>query len=217
MYPKHIILILFTALSFSSCAQDENKKQNQKSSTAKIIGGGCECCEAIYEGMPEQLNYETTISSKDEPGEPLEISGTIFQQDGKTPAPNVILYVYHTNVKGYYEPSKDQTGCAKRNGHLRGWMKTNAKGEYAFHTIKPAPYPNAPFPAHIHPIIKEPGKNEYYIDEFLFDNDPLLTASERNRNENRGGPGIIKLTKNPNGAWTGHRDIILGKNIPDYY
>ena len=214
---KHILLTLLIAASFSSCAQHDNKAQTQKSNTAKIIGGGCECCEAIYEGMPEQLTYETTIASKDEPGELLEISGTIFQKDGKTPASNVILYIYHTNAKGYYEPSKDQTGCAKRNGHLRGWIKTNAKGEYTFHTIKPAPYPKASIPAHIHPVIKEPGKNEYYIDEFLFDDDTLLTANERNRQENRGGSGIVKLSKNASGVWMGKRDIILGKNIPDYY
>jgi protocatechuate 3,4-dioxygenase, beta subunit len=214
---KHIILILLIAASFSSCAQHENKTQTQKNITAKIIGGGCECCEAIYQGMPEQLNYETTIPPRNEPGELLEISGTVFQKDGKTPAPNVILYIYHTNAKGYYEPAKDQAGCAKRNGHLRGWMKTNEKGEYKFNTIKPAPYPKASIPAHIHPVIKEPGKNEYYIDEFLFDDDTLLTANERSRQENRGGSGIVKLSKSANGIWIGKRDIVLGKNIPDYY
>lgn len=59
-------------------------------------------------------------------------------------------------AKGYYQPGKGQTGQARRHGHLRGWMKTNQKGEYKFRTIKPAPYPNARIPAHIHPVIKEP-------------------------------------------------------------
>ncbi len=215
---KGITLILFIAVSFSSCAQHESEKNSEaKNRSSKIIGGGCDCCEAIYQGIPEQLNYETTISSKEEPGELLEISGTIFQPHGTTPVPNVILYVYHSNAKGYYEPSKDQTGCAKRNGHLRGWVKTNAKGEYKFRTIKPAPYPMTSIPSHIHPVIKEPGKNEYYIDDFVFDDDPFLTISERSKHEDRGGSGIVKLSKNANGVWIGYRDIILGKNIPDYY
>jgi protocatechuate 3,4-dioxygenase beta subunit len=184
--------------------------------TKKLVGGGCEGCEGIFEAMPTQLSWETTIHKAGEPGEPLEISGTIYKLDGKTPAPNVILYVYHTNAQGIYEPSPDATGWMWRHGHLRGWMKTNERGQYKFHTIKPVAYPNRPDPAHIHPIIKEPDKNEYYIDEFLFDDDPLLTQAERTRRQLRGGSGIIKLTKNSEGVWVGHRDIVLGKNIPNY-
>jgi protocatechuate 3,4-dioxygenase beta subunit len=70
-------------------------------------------------------------------------------------------------------------------------------------------------PAHIHPLIKEPNKNEYYIDEYLFNDDPSLTTAERKRQENRGGNGIIKLGT-LNGMLVGKRDIILGLNIPDY-
>lgn len=34
-------------------------------------------------------------------------------------------------------------------------MKTNAKGEYQFATIKPAPYPGGMEPAHIHLVVKK--------------------------------------------------------------
>jgi protocatechuate 3,4-dioxygenase beta subunit len=99
---------------------------------------------------------------------------------------------------------------------LRGWVKTNESGDYKFTTIKPAPYPSRDNPAHIHPIVKEPDKNEYYIDEYLFDDDPLLTQEKRAKLENRGGSGIIHLVKRDDGLWTGQRNIILGLNIPDY-
>lgn len=182
----------------------------------KIVGGGCDGCESIYEGMPERLSWETKIASDSEPGEPMEISGAIYKADGKTPAPNVILYVYHTDAQGYYTPTPNQTGrLARRNGHLRGWMKTNRKGEYKFTSIKPAPYPNRDIPAHIHPIVKEPDKNEYYFDDYWFDDDALLTKEKRTKLEKRGGSGIIHLTK-INGVWSGTRNIILGLNIPDY-
>jgi protocatechuate 3,4-dioxygenase, beta subunit len=59
--------------------------------------------------------------------------------------------------------------------------------------LKPAAYPYAKIPAHIHPVIKEPGFSEYYIDEYLFGDDPFLATAERNRAEDRGGNGIIKL------------------------
>jgi protocatechuate 3,4-dioxygenase beta subunit len=180
------------------------------------IGGSCDGCEGVYEGLPRQLSWQTSIAAASEPGDRLQMSGTIFQRDGKTPAPNIILYVYQTDAKGYYSPAPNATGNAYRHGHLRGWMKTNEKGEYRFTSIKPAPYPNGKIPAHIHPIVKEPEKNEYYLDEYRFDDDPLLTPAERSRSENRGGSGIIKLTRNNEGVWVGKRDIILGLNIPDY-
>jgi protocatechuate 3,4-dioxygenase beta subunit len=166
--------------------------------------------------MPKQLRWETRIASASEPGEPMELSGVIYHRDGKTPAPDVILYVYHTDARGYYSPAPHQTGWARRHGHLRGWMKTNAKGEYKFTTIRPAAYPGDTIPAHIHPIVKEPDKNEYYIDEYRFDEDRFLTQAERSKAENRGDSGIIRLTKNSSGLWIGKRNIILGLNIPNY-
>ncbi|MFN0108070.1 MAG: intradiol ring-cleavage dioxygenase [Blastocatellia bacterium] len=201
------LIVVMIMLSFVGCLAIQAQK--------KLVGGGCDGCDLIFAGMPKQPSWETSLSGSAEPGEPMEISGTIFKLDGKTPAAGVILYVYHTNAKGDYEPAADQT-AARRHGKLRGWMKTNERGEYKFRSIKPAAYPNRRDPAHIHPVIKEQDKNEYYIDEYLFDDDPLLTAAERDKQEKRGGSGIIKLTKNQSGIWIGRRDIVLGKNIPNY-
>jgi protocatechuate 3,4-dioxygenase, beta subunit len=184
-------------------------------SQKKLVGGGCEGCELIFEGIPSTLSWQTTIAENNEPGESLIIDGTIYHIDGRTPAANVILYVYHTNNDGLYSPYPNQT-IAKRHGRLRGWMRTNAQGRYQFRTIRPQAYPNATIPAHIHPVIKEEEINEYYIDEFQFDDDPLLTTELRLKEEKRGGSGIIRLTKNANGEWIGRRDIILGLNIPNY-
>jgi protocatechuate 3,4-dioxygenase beta subunit len=50
----------------------------------------------------------------------------------------------------------------------------------------------------------------------MFDDDPLLTKEKRAMPKGRGGSGIIKLAKDADGMWTGTRDIILGRNIPDY-
>ncbi len=197
----------------SSCQAQTNQRQR---TATNIVGGACEGCEGIYEGMPQQLSWQTAIASAPEPGERLEMSGIIYQRDGKTPAPNVILYVYHTDATGHYSPAPNATANARRHGHLRGWMKTGASGEYKFTTIKPAPYPSRDSPAHIHPVVKEPDKNEYYIDTYKFDDDPLLTRERRSEAENCGGSGIVSLTKNSNGVWTGKRNIILGFNILNY-
>lgn len=217
-------LILITTVLLNSCGQVNNEKASAKSGTASqilsqqiIVSDGCDGCDLMYEGMPllNKLSYTTIIASPTEAGERMEVNGTIYQRDGKTPAPNVILCVYHTNAEGYYSPSDTQT-LGRRQGHLRGWVITNEKGQYKFETIRPAPYPDADMPAHIHPIVKEPGKIEYYVDEYVFDDDPKLTPEKKSKLENRGGSGIMHLTKNAKGYWVGHRDITLGLNIPNY-
>ena len=203
---KTLLMVVLSLFTMLSNAQTANKGH---------IGGGCEGCELYTEGMPQNLSWQTAMA-QNEQGVKIHISGTIFKKDGKTPAPNVILYIYHTDNEGYYKAAPNQT-IAKRHGRLRGWMKTDENGRYAFTTIRPGTYPNTKFLAHIHPTIKEPNKNEYYIDEFVFADDPNLTTSEKNKMPNRGGNGIVKLTKNTEGVWVGKRDIVLGLNIPNYW
>src|SRR5215211_5595781 len=209
------VLIL---LSTMGCAQEASKKEKTSSNLQnQKVGGSCEGCEAIYESpIPfEKLGPVDSLPDFGEPGPKLVISGVVYQSDGKTPAPNVVLYVYHTDQAGNYSKKGGEKGWALRHGYIRGWVKTNEKGEYRLYTLRPASYPNTRITQHIHPTIKEPDKNEYWIDSYLFEDDPFLTKEERNRQEERGGNGIIKLEKR-DGILYGTRNIILGKNIPDY-
>lgn len=215
--PSSKVFVLLSAILFSLFVVSTSCRAQTKPLTSQaIVGGGCDGCQGIYDNMPRQMDWQTTIASPAEPGERMEISGILYQVDGKTPAPDVILYVYHTDAKGIYSPAPDATGGARVHGHLRGWVRANQRGEYKFTSIRPAHYPNSRGPAHIHSIVKEPGKNEYYIDEYLFDDDPAVTREPRPRVENRGGSGIIHLARNSDGTWIGRRDIVLGLNIPNY-
>lgn len=149
-------------------------------------------------------------------GQRLLITGTIYKLDGKTPAPNVILYYYHTDINGVYARRPGLDPRVVRHGYIRGWVKTDVNGKYAIYTVRPAPYPNTNFEAHIHPSIKEPTiDKEYYIDEFVFDDDKLLTGEKRRRLENRGGSGILRLF-NKGDLQIAEHNIILGLNIPNY-
>jgi protocatechuate 3,4-dioxygenase, beta subunit len=214
------LLLLVVIASLSSCSQQPGDKQKDQNEIK--VGGRCEGCEAIYESPVAfaQLNEVDTLPDFNDPGPKIEISGIIYHPDGKTPAPGVILYVYHTDQKGIYatkekDPSFRRGSWAKRHGYIRGWIKTNDKGEYRFYTLVPASYPNSTNPKHIHPTIKEPGKTEYWIDEFLFDDDPLLPETERKRNKPVGGNGVLK-TVSKDSMLSATRNIILGLNVADY-
>jgi protocatechuate 3,4-dioxygenase beta subunit len=204
-----------TTLTLGLTAVLASAKNNFMLSPSPEVGGGCDGCNLIYEGMPKHLSNTSHLPGWAEGGKKMIVEGTVYRRDKRTVAPNVIVYIYHTDSKGYYSQLPGQVN-GKRHGHLRGWVKTGCDGKYTFYTTIPAPYPERNNPAHIHPVIKEPGINEYYIDEFLFDNDPLLTDSLRAKAENRGGNGVIKLTSNQAGILVCKRDIILGLNIPNY-
>jgi len=147
-------------------------------------------------------SWKTDIAPKDELGEPLIVSGTIYGKNGVTPLPNVLIYVYQTDAEGYYRKGNNSSD----NPRLKGWMKTNADGKYEFRTIKPGSYPGSRNPAHIHSKITIPGHGEQWIDEFHFEGDPFLSETHV-RNEiakgrfssvmsmQRGADGVIRCVR----------------------
>ena len=182
----------------------------------KLVGGGCDGCENMFVGMPTNIISVDTSAGWTENGQKLLVTGVVYKIDGKTPASNVIIYYWQTDNNGYYSPKNEMDEKAKRHGHTRGWVKTDENGKYSIYTIKPIPYPNDNIPAHIHTSIKEPNiENEYYIDEFIFDDDKLLTTEKRKALENRGGSGILRILNSENFQIAEH-NIILGLNIPNY-
>ena len=208
-----IIFLVVILLSAPGCTQNAAKNRPQ---TNSHVGGTCEGCEAIHESLIpfDSLKHVTWLPDWNDKGRKLAVSGIVYRANGK-PAPNVIIYVYHTDQTGVYPTKGNETGWGKRHGYIRGWMKTNEKGEYSFFTLRPAAYPGRQNPEHIHVTIKEPDKNEYWIDEYVFDDDPLLTEKERKNCQDRGGSGIVKV-KNNGDLLKAERNIYLGKNIPDY-
>ena len=169
----------------------------------------CEGCEAIHEHSFNDLTWTTRIPPSGEPVEALVLTGTVFRPDGRTPAAGVVVYAYHTSAAGVYPTRGDEQNWGRRHGYLRGWIKTNALGEYRFETIRPAPYPGRTDPAHIHMTVKEPDRQEYWIDEVVFEDDPRVNQRYRTSQQNRGGNGIIRLTRDNSGGWVGRRDIVL--------
>lgn len=201
--------ILFILLLFQAC-------QAQPGESARLVGGPCEGCEAIFEYGNKTLSPVDTLVDFNEAGPKLKIIGTIYLPDGKTPAKNVILYIYHTNQNGIYPTHGDETGWARRHGYIRGWVKTDTDGTYTFYTLKPGAYPSRAEPAHIHIIILEPDGKYYWIGSYFLEDDPLLTDKQRSISSPRGGnAGVLKL-REENNLLVGERNIVLGLNVPGY-
>jgi protocatechuate 3,4-dioxygenase beta subunit len=156
------------------------------------------------------ITSRATIVSPSEPGERLVISGTVYEPDGVTPAPETTVFVYHTDASGHYNSPDDAL-----NPRLHGWVRTDADGRYEFRTIRPAPYPQLTTPAHIHVHVFGPGRAEWFLPEYWFEGDPLIPAKDRDLPA-RLGPfsPVVRLTRDTDGEWRGQRDIRLEKAPP---
>lgn len=181
-----------------------------------LVGGPTENGEAVFDGMPKTITSHSRIAPPDQPGEPLQIDGTVTWPTGE-PAEGIIVYAYQTDAAGIYPPVDIATGTAgDRHGVLRGWTQTDAAGRYRFDTIRPGGYPGRSTPQHVHLHIIEPGRCTYYIDDLLFSDDPRLTdAVKQDIVQHRAGAGVATPTKTGD-TWHVTRDIELGKNIPDW-
>lgn len=189
----------------STCAQSQSTK----------VGGPCEGCEAVNDFGNKKLKSSDTIYGFNILPNKIKINGTVYKIDRKTPAKNVILYIYHTDQTGRYPTKSSSKGWERNHGYLRTWLKTDENGRYEFYTTRPASYPNSTIPQHIHITVKEPSINEYYIEDFYFADDPNITPNILNRAQPRGGSGVIHLEGNED-LKTASRTIILGLNIPNY-
>lgn len=151
---------------------------------------------------------KTAITTREEPGEPLVVSGTVFGEDGKTPLAGASLYVYHTDATGRYTPGPNDDN---RNPRLRGYLRTDAQGRYEYSTIKPAPYPGNGPPAHIHYHVNATGYRERVF-EIVFEGDPKIGADIRTSAAQEGSAfSIRKLTRDPQGVWRCTQDVTLRK------
>lgn len=164
-------------------------------------------CGSAHEA-PDNVSSKTVLADKNDEGEPLIISGTVYEKDGKTPASNVLIYAYHTNAKGYYGRAK----IDHPHGKHHGWMLTDNRGHYQFRTIKPAQYPVRDTPAHIHFTLAGVSFKEYWIDDIWFEGDNLITLEiKKKQMTGRGGFNpILSLDKGTDGVLHGVRNIKLG-------
>lgn len=201
-------LITAAALPLISSCRSTTLAVGSKPGTLELLrknaqSKGTEGMGAIE--VPDAVSWRTVFPIASEDGEPMIISGTVFKADGKTVAPNTLIYFYHTDKFGIY----GREGQPK-HGRYRGWMLTDAKGRYEFSSIRPASYPNSTQSQHVHMTITTLESREDWIDSILFEGDKFLTTREREGSGKRGGFNpIVTLAKGNDGIGRATRDIQL--------
>jgi protocatechuate 3,4-dioxygenase beta subunit len=154
---------------------------------------------------PAAVSSDSRIAPENEPGEPLMIDGTVYREDRRTPASGITILAYHTDKSGHYNSPN-----SPYNPRLFGWARTDDSGRYRFRTIKPAPYPELGTPAHIHVSLYGPGYPEYWVDDYWFAGDSLITPHQRSLLTGRGGGGeTLVLSPEAQGVLHGTRDFVL--------
>lgn len=162
--------------------------------------------EAPFPPAPSTVSSIATITGKDEPGEPLHITGRVYQSDWKTAYSGLVLYFYQTDVTGVYNRTDNYYGRPR----LYGWARTDENGNYEIRTIKPGSYPRRNEAAHIHVTVKLPGSRAQWLESFLFYGDPNLSESERRQPDSLGRLSpVLRTTKDKDGVLHAVRDLVM--------
>lgn len=205
---RRLRLCLISTIATTTAACGVGAQQDARSSTSPLPA--CEWCGAPE--APAGITSDMRIARADEPGTRLVVSGVVYRPDGRTPAPGVLIYAYHTDRTGVYPRRGDETGNGRRHGYLRGWLRTDTLGRYRIETIRPEPYSSRSEPAHIHVTVTQPGGSERYIPSILFADDPLLSVRERASLRAGTAPHIVQAVRDRAGVLHATRDIILPRD-----
>lgn len=121
-----------------------------------------------------------SIAADTIPGKKIQVIGIIKSAEGR-PVANALVYLYQTDSRGWYAadaPHVLMNEGDMRHARLFGYVRTNEKGMFEMHTIKPSGYPKSDLPAHIHVHIEAAGYQPL-VTEFIFDDDERLVGEIR--------------------------------------
>ncbi|HUF03424.1 MAG TPA: hypothetical protein VMM38_04540 [Aridibacter sp.] len=192
---------LVQGCSFGASASPAQKSKLDILRANAVQDPNCEWCGA--RDVPDDVRWKTRLHRDDDPGERMLIEGIVFKPDGKTPAPDILIYFYHTDIEGVYGRAGEH-----RHGSYRGWVLTDKDGKYSFYTIKPEPYPSRSTAAHVHMTLTGLDRKEDWADSIFFRGDPYLGRSD-GKSEKGGFENVIDLKKDSEGILRGTRKLRL--------
>ncbi|HET9277771.1 MAG TPA: hypothetical protein VFN95_06280 [Flavitalea sp.] len=155
---------------------------------------------------------KTNLNPPNFTGEVLDLSGTIFKEDAKTPMNNCLIEIWQCQLDGLYDNVSDDY-------LYRGSQRVGKDGKYHFITTIPIPYPSDENPsifrpAHIHMRISAEGQQDL-ITQIYLKGDPYLDTDPSTKSSlsiNR----ILSLKKRNDKESEVQFDIVLKKEyVPD--
>ena len=194
------LLLFFLSLTLISCVQGQTtidqiavNLSSGKSSVSDILTNpsymNLHPQEAFRQLIKKYAKQEKIrLVTTTEPGTRITVKGKIIDKNQK-PLSNVLIYVYHTDAKGWYADTAGHVAGRegdRRHARLFGYFKTMNDGSFEFNTIHPQGYPNSDLPQHIHFEVFSNEGNALIITELLFEEDRRLTASMRQHMLNEG-------------------------------
>lgn len=145
--------------------------------------------ERAQAAKPARIGSVARIALENEPGTPLVVTGRVYQADGRTPAgAGITVFAYQTDARGHY----DVPSAGPHSWRLKGWAVTDAEGRFSFHTIRPASYPNATVPQHVHLTIEGTSLPRRWTTELEFADDPKMTERARAESQRAGMFGGVR-------------------------
>jgi protocatechuate 3,4-dioxygenase beta subunit len=165
---------------------------------------GCRLTPAVgrqgYRSGAPLTNELTAPPSFQDLEKRLIISGQLLASDCRTPLPNILVEIWHTDPEGRYDRSD--------NFYLRGQFRTDAKGRYKFATLAPGHYRRGSEwqPVHInfrinHPAISPLYTRLYFSDDPYLKNLPVSAKSLVSKLVEQPGPNGVQ--------WTARFDLAL--------
>ena len=115
-----------------------------------ILAGAKECILTKQEILGPMYNYgaplfQRKLANDDEPGQKLILRGAVYSEGCHTPLPGTLIEIWHADDEGRYDKKRPGDFLeAAPPFHLRGMLKTDAKGRYEIQTIVPGAYPIPP-------------------------------------------------------------------------
>ncbi|MBP6391725.1 MAG: hypothetical protein KA175_12055 [Flavobacteriales bacterium] len=169
--------------------------------------------QCFFTNLPADLGPVMTIAAPDEPGDRMIIRGRVLRADTKTPYAGAVLYAYNTDITGHYATSDTNDHILRWHGRLHGWCRTDADGRYELHSIRPGAYPNGKAPAHIHAAVQLQNGAAFWINDFVFADDPHLDSLyfkllREPHNPKELDNGVVTLVPQE-GVLVGTRDIAV--------
>lgn len=162
----------------------------------------------IYDYVGELTSVDT-IPGFDTKTDKLKVTGTVYLADGSTPAKGVIVYIEQADEFGNFELKKHND---KRYVENRGWIKTDANGNYTFYTYVPGGDRRYRMLQQLFVSVKAPNSVEQNIESFLFNDDPLLTRQCRKKITKKGDPTRILTPKKEGKLLVVQKNIILSQD-----